>query len=100
MYYVILPAEMLDNVLPEQIKQYCNYDKDYTLKEAAFISKELEDGNWLVSCKLSNYKYIENHCVENEMDEIDLEMAKAFYGEENLLTEEQIQGLKFKDELI
>jgi len=96
MYYVILPAEMLDTVLPEAVKQYANYDKDYTLREVAFITRELADGNWLVSCKLCNYKYIQNHCVEEEMTDIEIEMAKQFYWEENLLTEEQISLLNYK----
>jgi len=98
MFYVILGDEMLDTILPEAVKKYANYDKDYTLKEAAFICRELKDGNWLVSCKLCNYKYIENKCVENEMNEVEIEMAKQFYGEGNLLTEEQIINLEYKDE--
>jgi len=96
MYYVILPGKMMDVVLPEAIKKYANYDKDYTLKEAAFICRELVDGNWLVSCKLCNYKYMVNKCVENEMTETEIKMAKAFYGEENLLTEGQIVSLEYK----
>lgn len=97
MYYVILPSEMLDVVLPEAVKKYANYDKDYTLREVAFICSELKDGNWLVSCKLSNYQYIKNHCVLEEMSEMEITMAKQFYGEENLLIEEQILGLQYKN---
>jgi len=95
MYYVILPAQMLDTVLPQEIKQYCNYDKDYTLREAAFVCRELEDGNWLVSCKLCNYQYIANKCVLEEMTDVEIEMAKSFYGAENLI--EDISNLKFKE---
>ena len=96
MFYVILPSEVLDTILPKEIKGYTGYDKDYTLREASFICRELENGYFVVSCKLCNAKYIANKCVEEEMTPIEIEMAKQFYGEENLLTEEQIESLEYK----
>ena len=96
MLYIILPSEVLDTILPKEIKQYTGYDKDYTLREAAFDVRELTNGYFLVSCKLCNANYIANKCVETEMSEVEIEMAKQFYGEENLLTEEQIQDLEYK----
>jgi len=99
MLYTIVPKEVLDTILPESVKQHAGYDKDFTLGEAAFITRELENGYFVVSCKLCNAKYISNKCVEEEMSDIEIEMAKQFYGEENLLTEEQIINLEYKNEI-
>jgi len=97
MLYTILPSEMLDTIIPEEVKQFTGYDKDYTLREAAFQVRELDNGYFLVSCKLCNAKYIANKCVESEMSEQEIAMAKAFYGEENVF--EDYSHLTFKDEL-
>lgn len=100
MLYTIVDKSALDTVLPEQVKQYTGYDKDYTLRESAFIVRELENGYWLVSCKLCNYKYVANKCVEEEMSDTEIAMAEMFYGKDNLLTEEDIQTLVYKDILV
>jgi len=97
MLYTILPSEMLDTIIPEEVKQFTGYDKDYTLREAAFQVRELDNGYFLVSCKLCNVKYIDNKCVEEEMSDTEIAMANAFYGEENVF--EDYSHLTFKDEL-
>jgi len=97
MLYTILTGEQLDTILPQQVKEYAGYDKDYSLREAAFSVRELTNGNFVVSCKLCNAKYIANKCCETEMSETEIAMSKQFYGEKNLLTYEETCKLEYKE---
>ena len=87
MYYCYLTDEQLTTVLPNEIKQYMGYERDYLLNEVIFGTPEqLEDGRWLCCCGLRNKKYIENNCIEKEPTEAELDMWRQYVGSDNVFT--------------
>jgi len=102
-YFTIITANELNTIIPDAIKGYMNYEKDYTLGEAVQIKRELADGNWaisvqlkpLVSAKNPNEKLFDVGCVDGEIKPHELEMARQQY--ETIITESEFKQLEFKN---
>lgn len=101
MYYTIVTTEQLSTKLPAAVVKYMGYTKTYTLGEACFGEpRPLADGRYLINVQLSNREYVANRCVLDEIKPAELEMARQFYGSENILTEADIEKLEFKTEIL
>lgn len=110
-YYTIVTQEQLDTTLPDEVISYMGYDKltngldvsgntirsysGITLSEAHFNNSiELEDGRFLIGIQLCPPIYLKERCVKEHISENDLEMAKYFYGAENIISD--ISDIKIK----
>ncbi len=94
MYYTILTEEQLNTPIPDIIRDYMEYDKNYLLKEVIFgYPKELKEGGWLCDCLLRSKDYIENNCCNRLLMPEEVEMWKQFVG--NIFTD--ISELEYKE---
>ena len=91
-YYTILTDEQLNTPIPDMIKNYMEYDRNYLLKEVIFgHPKELKEDGWLCECLLRSKDYIENNCCNRLLIPEEVDMWRQFVG--NIFTD--ISGFEF-----
>jgi hypothetical protein len=95
-YYTIINPDRLNEVMPQVIKQYMGYDKDYTLAQCVHGNvRYLPDGRAVINVQLSAAEWIEYHCVKDDIKPTELEMAKQYYGDSNIFDQTVYDTLTF-----
>jgi hypothetical protein len=97
-YFIIVSPQMMEMSIPEAIKEKLEYKNNYNLYDAAYIKRELTDGNYVISIQLSPSILIDNNCVRDFINKKDFELAKLQFGVEEFLTIQEFKKLNFKDE--
>jgi len=118
--YVILPEQLFNSPIPDNIKSYMGYPENYLVKDCIFSSQEnpelprtpaqLEDGRWVCDGRFrSYYNYkcnetdanvigISNNSTNRELYQSEIDQWRQILGEENVF--EDISNLKYKEDVI
>ncbi len=98
MIYTIVTYDELHDTLPSVIIDYMGYDDWDTLNDKALVIRELENGNFAISVNLKG-STLNKASAWSDLTDHEINLAKNIYGEENLLTQEEYNNLKFKTEI-